>query len=582
MKGRHLMFIQHETTRIPREIKKQALLETIMHVISSIIFQGLAFFLQLGKEQIIIGHIVIGLLFITVYYTRDILHSLFGLLKDSIYDNSSKISMLFISNTVDNILFTVRNKVWCKNEENNSWELMSPNAILFTCKQYIRLVLKFKTNLPKGIIDFGVLLFSFTGFLAISAIEIEHTAIFISIIVISIVLSVLFSIKRNSYRGTYWKEQKEFSQKQDVLLNDIVNIEPLNKAHSDYMVSNFINASKSLLQSDKSIHRKLNLISISNSFFDCLATIAIFGIKVWETGFANVNFEVVLSIISLMTIYSSIVSSACSIIKNVEYLIDSQKNIKSYEDDFKKIITVYDAENNKCNNSAVYVSKVTVPEFAVQYSALSSETPFLLKNPNVLTFKSNDIVLLVGPTGSGKSTLMKMVTNYIRFDSFNLKFETSSNGNGSIKTVMHQTDGRLGSNDILSELTLGKEVDKGKLFSILKGLHLYEELSEKSDDIIGYLKTSKLGNYSTGQKQRLAIARLLYNLTDDIQIIGFDEATNALNDAITLQTLNFVREYCKGKILIIATHQVDIGDTVATQKLEFVPTGTHYEIRQIV
>lgn len=490
--------------------------------------------------------------------------------------------MLFISNTVDNILFTVRNKVWCKNEENNSWELMSPNAILFTCKQYIRLVLKFKTNLPKGIIDFGVLLFSFTGFLAISAIEIEHTAIFISIIVISIVLSVLFSIKRNSYRGTYWKEQKEFSQKQDVLLNDIVNIEPLNKAHSDYMVSNFINASKSLLQSDKSIHRKLNLISISNSFFDCLATIAIFGIKVWETGFANVNFEVVLSIISLMTIYSSIVSSACSIIKNVEYLIDSQKNIKSYEDDFKKIITVYDAENNKCNNSAVYVSKVTVPEFAVQYSALSSETPFLLKNPNVLTFKSNDIVLLVGPTGSGKSTLMKMVTNYIRFDSFNLKFETSSNGNGSIKTVMHQTDGRLGSNDILSELTLGKEVDKGKLFSILKGLHLYEELSEKSDDIIGYLKTSKLGNYSTGQKQRLAIARLLYNLTDDIQIIGFDEATNALNDAITLQTLNFVREYCKGKILIIATHQVDIGDTVATQKLEFVPTGTHYEIRQIV
>lgn len=576
------MFIQHETTRIPREIKRQALWKTIKHVISSIIFQGLAFFLQLGKEQIIAGHIVIGLLFITVYYTRDILRSLFGLLKDSIYDNSSKTSMLFINNTVDNILFTVRNKVWCKNEENNSWELMAPNAILRSCKQYIGQVLDFKTCLPKSIIDFGVLLFSFTGFLAISAIEIEHTAIFISIIVISIVLSVLFSMKRNSYKEIYWKEQKKFSQKQDVLLNDILNVEPLNKAHSDYMVSNFINASKSLLQSDKSMHRKMNLISISDSFFDCLATIAIIGIKVWETGFANVNFEVVLSIISLMTIYSSIVSSACGIIKNVEYLIDSQKNIKSYEDDFKKIITVYDAENNKNSDSSVYVSSVTVPEFAVQYSALNSETPFLLKNHNILTFKSNDIVLLVGPTGSGKSTLMKMVTNYIRFDSFNLKFETISNGNGYIKTVMHQTDGRLGSNDILSELTLGKEVDKGKLFSILKGLHLYEELSEKSDDIIGYLKTSKLGNYSTGQKQRLAIARLLYNLTDDIQIIGFDEATNALNDAITLQTLNFVREYCKGKILIIATHQVDIGDTVATQKLEFVPTGTHYEIRQIV
>ena len=576
------MFIQHETTRIPREIKKQAILETIMHVISSIIFQGLAFFLQLGKQQIIAGHIVIGLLFITVYYTRDILRSLFGLLNDSIRDNSSKISMLFINNTVDNILFTVRNKVWCKNEENNSWELMTPNAILHSCKHYIKQSLDFKTNLPKGIIDFGVLLFSFTGFFAISALEIEHTAIFISIIVISIVLSVSFSIKRNSCREIYWREQKKFSQQQDVLANDILNIEPLNKAHSDYMLSNFINASKKLLQSDKSMHQKFNLISIFDSFFDCLAILTIIGIKVWEVGFANVNFEVVLSIISLMTIYSSIVGSVYKIIRNVEKLIDVQKNIKSYEDDFKKIIKVYDAENIKSNSSPAYVSKITVPKFAVQYTALNSETPFLLKNPNVLTFKSNDIVLLVGPTGSGKSTLMKMVTNYLRFDSFNLRFETSSNGNGNLKTVMHQTDGKLGSNNILSELTLGKEADEQKLFSILKGLHLYEELSEKSEDIITYLKTSKLSNYSTGQKQRLAIARLLYNLTDDIQIIGFDEATNALNDAITLQTLNFVKEYCKGKILIIATHQVDIGETVATQKLEFVPTGTHYSIRKIV
>lgn len=576
------MFIRHETTRIPSCIKKKAIWKILMNVISSIIFQCLAFFLQFGKEQIVAGNIVIGMLFITFYYTRDILHPLFELLMDSIRDNFSKVSMLFINNTINNILFAVRNKVWYKNKDTNSLELMPTNTIIDSCKEYITKVLDFKTELPICIIDFGVLLFSFTGFFTISALEIEHTVIFVFIIVISTALSVFFLVKKSSYSENFWKQQKKFSQKNNVLFNDILNIEPISNEHSKYMSNNYTHSSKELLHSKTYMHRKFNLISICNSASNCLAIIAIIGIKLWEVGFTNVNLEIVLSIISLMTIYSSIVELINGIILNIYKLIDKQKNIKSYEDDFRKIITVYDAESNKEATPSAHILKVTVPEFAVQYFAVNNETPFLLKNPNVLTFKPDDIVLLVGPTGSGKSTLMKLVTNYMRFDSFELKFESVSNGNGAIRTVMHQTDGKLGSNDILSELTLGKEVDREKLFYILKGLHLLEELSEKSNDIIGYLETSKLYNYSTGQKQRLAIARLLYNLTDDIQIIGFDEATNALNDAITLQTLNFVKEYCKGKILIIATHQVDIGETVATQKLEFVLTGTHYEIKPIV
>ncbi len=576
------MFIHHETMRIPNEVKRQAILKTIMYVISSILFQGLSFALQLGKNQISLGNIVIGLLFIAVYYCRDILRSLFRLLQNSIEDIFEETFKLFIHNTSTNILFAVRGKVWYKNEETNSSEIMPSSTILRSCKQYITKIVDFKTNLPNSIIDLGLMLFSFLGFLLVSAVEIKHTILFITIIVISIAFSVFFSLKRSTYRKTYWKSDKKFSQKQAVLLNDILNIEPLDKTHSKYMINNYISASKELFHNAKAMHRKFDIYNISDSLFNCIATISIIGIKIWEVGFENVNFEIVLSIISLMTIYSSIVGSTGTIILHIEDLLDIKTNIKSYEDDFRKIITVYDAETGKNTDSSVCVSRVIVPKFAVQYSAINTETPFLLKNLNELTFNSNDTILLVGPTGSGKSTLMKMVTNYIRFDSFDLRFETISNGDGSIKTIMHQTDGKIGSNDILSELTFGKEVDEEKLFSILKGLHLYEELFEKSNDIIGYLKNSKLYNYSTGQKQRLAIARLLYNLTDDIQIIGFDEATNALNDAITLQTLNFIKEYCKGKILIIATHQVDIGDVVATQKLEFVPMGTHYEIRQIV
>jgi len=169
-----------------------------------------------------------------------------------------------------------------------------------------------------------------------------------------------------------------------------------------------------------------------------------------------------------------------------------------------------------------------------------------------------------------------MITQKIQFNDFELFYKRKKNG--YINTVMHQTDGKLGCNSVLSELVFDEEVDAEKLIFILRGLHLYEEIAEKDENVIRYLDTSKINDYSTGQKQRLAIARLLYNLDDTMQIIGFDEATNALNDAITMKTLKFIKEYCPDKVLLIATHQVEIGESIATKKFEFVPSDECYKL----
>jgi len=312
---------------------------------------------------------------------------------------------------------------------------------------------------------------------------------------------------------------------------------------------------------------------------DSLATIAIIVIKVDETGLNNVNLEVVLSIIALVSIYTQIMNRVNSIIHTIEDTKENLENIKNYESDFLEIVQVYDRETKNTTGDNGVIEKIIVPKFNVQYQAIGAETPFSLKNGNSVELIPGDIALLVGPTGSGKSTFMKMVTGIIEFEGFELYYKKKENG--SVNAIMHQTDGKLGYSNVLSEITFDDEVDKEKLFYILKGLHLYEEIFEKDADVLRYLENSSVGDYSTGQKQRLAIARLLYNMDDSIQIIGFDEATNALNDAITLQTLNFIKEYCKNKILLIATHQVDMGETVANKKFEFVPNGAYYTVKQV-
>ena len=567
--------IRHKTIRLPKDIVKETVITTILGIISSFGFDMLAFFLQLGKDQIAEGNIILGLVFIAIYYMQRTLDTSISLWMDDIRTTYREHYTTAITNIVVQILLKVRGKVWRINTETNSKEKMSTNALLLSSRNYISYVWDFKTGLPRNIFQIISVICMFIGFVMVTTMEIKNSLLFITIIVVVSIFSVLFSIKRNKVRDRSRRNRKKCSENAEMALNDILNIEPVNSEHAMYMADKYIKATKTRYSLDKKDRKGLNKVNFYDSIIDSLATIAILTIKVAETGLSNVN----LSIIALVSIYSQIMNRVNSIIYTIEDTKENLKNIKTYESDFSEIMQVYDKENQKETRDYGVIEKVTVPSFNVQYQVIGTEIPFSLRNKNFIEFVPGDIVLLEGPTGSGKSTFMKMITGMISFEGFELYYKRKENG--SVNTLMHQTDGKLGYSNVLSEITFDKEVDRDKIVHILKGLHLYEEISEKDEDVFRYLESSSIGDYSTGQKQRLAITRLLYNMDDTIQIIGFDEATNALNDAITLQTLNFIKEYCKDKILLIATHQVDIGKTVANKKLEFVPNGEYYSVKEV-
>ena len=570
--------IKHNLTKIPKDIKKETAIITMLGVITSLGFDMLAFFLQLGKNQIAAGNIILGLVFIAIYYMQRTLDTSISLWMDDIQETYKEHYNTTISNTVVRVLLKVRGKVWRTDAETNSKEKMSTNILLRSSKNYISLVWDFKTGLPRNIFQIISVICMFIGFVMVTTVEIKNTLLFIMIIIVVSIFSVLFSVKRNKVRDRFRKYRKKCFEEEDMALNDVLNIEPVNSKHAMYMANKFITATKERFSLDKKDRKSLNKVNFFESIMDSLATITIIVIKVAETGLNNVNLEVVLSIIALVSIYTQIMNRVNSIINMIEKTKENIENIKNYESDFLDIVQVYDRENFDTTGDNGIIEKVIVPKFNIQYQAIGAETPFSLKNEDSVEFIPGDIALLEGPTGSGKSTFMKMVTGIVEFEGFEPYYERKKNG--TVNTLMHQTDGRLGYSNVLSELTFDEEVDEEKLFYILKGLHLYEEISEKDKDILRYLENSSIGDYSTGQKQRLAIARLLYNMDDTIQIIGFDEATNALNDAITLQTLNFIKQYCKNKILLIATHQVDMGETVANKKLEFIPNGAYYNMKQ--
>ncbi len=185
--------IRHETIRIPKDIVKETVITTILGIISSFGFDMLAFFLQLGKDQIAEGNIILGLVFIAIYYMQRTLDTSISLWMDDIHTTYREHYTTAITNIVVQILLKVRGKVWRINTETNSKEKMSTNALLLSSKNYISYVWDFKTGLPRNIFQIISVICMFIGFVMVTIMEIKNSLLFITIIVVVSIFSVLFS-----------------------------------------------------------------------------------------------------------------------------------------------------------------------------------------------------------------------------------------------------------------------------------------------------------------------------------------------------------------------------------------------------
>ena len=98
---------------------------------------------------------------------------------------------------------------------------------------------------------------------------------------------------------------------------------------------------------------------------------------------------------------------------------------------------------------------------------------------------------------------------------------------------------------------------------------------------LGY--NTKIGNdghgLSTGQKQRILIARAVYKEPD---FIFFDEATNALDSRNEKTIMENLGNFFKGKTVVVVAHRLstvkNADQIVVLEKGEIVEKGTHKEL----
>ncbi|MEO8239239.1 MAG: peptidase domain-containing ABC transporter [Flavobacterium sp.] len=215
----------------------------------------------------------------------------------------------------------------------------------------------------------------------------------------------------------------------------------------------------------------------------------------------------------------------------------------------------------------------------ISYRYLGSDVP-VLKNLSLI-IPAKKITAIVGTSGSGKTTLMKLLLKFyepnegeLNIGSTKLKNISQKAWRSNIGTVMQE--GFIFSDTIANNIAIGVDkVDKERLAYAADVANIKEYISSLP---LGY--NSKIGSeglgMSTGQKQRLLIARAVYK---NPEILFFDEATSALDANNEKEIMQKLDIFFKDKTVVVIAHRLstvmNADQIVVLDKGKIIEIGSH-------
>ena len=265
------------------------------------------------------------------------------------------------------------------------------------------------------------------------------------------------------------------------------------------------------------------------------------------------NFDTT-KVILLSTYISNIISIYFTHI--IENSIDVPSFIKNIEKNMR-ILSENEIKEEKYGSKKLNNIKGVVEFDNVNFEYQNSK--FALKD---ISFKilPNRKTALVGKSGSGKSTIMKLMLHYydnysgnIKIDDIDLKEIDKSSLINNLSVVYQ--DPFIFNLSIKDNILLSNEnATKEEFESACKKAKL-DEFVLKMPDGYDTVINDKSTNLSGGQKQRIAIARAIIK---NSKIILFDEPTSALDKENTEYIKELIDELAIDKTVIVVSHDMKL------------------------
>ncbi|TWH56814.1 ATP-binding cassette subfamily B protein [Desulfitobacterium sp. LBE] len=250
---------------------------------------------------------------------------------------------------------------------------------------------------------------------------------------------------------------------------------------------------------------------------------------------------------------------------------------------FSRVFEYFDIPVEIKNSPQAIVPKECAGTIVFERVSFHYEGKPVLKNIN-LTIEKGKSVAIVGPSGTGKTTLINLIPrlydvtggrvlldgqdvrdldlNFLR-QNIGMVAQDTYLFNGTIRENLHYA------NEHAQEEDLIRVCREANIYDFIR------TLPDGFDTLVGN-RGLKL---SGGEKQRLAIARVLLK---NPKVLIMDEATSSLDSLSESLIQEAIEPILKGRTSVIIAHRLStimaVDDIIVLQEGEIVQQGTHWEL----
>ena len=369
------------------------------------------------------------------------------------------------------------------------------------------------------------------------------TIIIVLLFLFIIIISFLFQKQKKKNIQILKKREDQINS---YIIQGINNVDTIKGTHLEKrLIDKFLLAYNNFLTSIykyQTIEENYNLIK--NNIQD-LILIFLYGIGCYYV----IKGKIVLS---NLIIFHSCYSYFQNSLLKVMYLIEEYP---SYKICLERIEELFMLEKENFSNNYFYLPYTLSGRIEIKNLSYKIGTKYLLNNIN-LSIEKGEKILIIGASGSGKSTFMKMLLRYIEVESNTISIAGIDINHYHLenirKGITYVTNNEyLFTDTIRNNILLYQEKTEEELIKACQISLVDEILTNK---YLGYdsLIEENGFNFSNGERQRIILAR---SILKDSSIYILDEALGNIDVQKEKKILENLFTYLKEKTIIVISHR---------------------------
>ena len=252
----------------------------------------------------------------------------------------------------------------------------------------------------------------------------------------------------------------------------------------------------------------------------------------------------------------------------------------------ERIQEMFDAEEEIRPQDAPVVNELKegVEIRNVDFSYLPGKP--ILKDVSISAQKGK-MIAVVGPTGSGKTTIMNLINRFYDVDAGSISFDGTDIREFDLDSLRSKVgivlqDSVLFSGTIRDNIRFGvPDASQKMVEAAAKATHIHdyiESLPDKYDTLIN----DDQSVFSTGQKQLISIARTLMT---NPQVLILDEATSNVDTVTESKIQNAMEAIVAGRTSFVIAHRLktilNADQIIVLKDGEVIEQGNHHELLKL-